>query len=93
MTILCSLVFPECRFASCDEKVGKWAMLVDQLFSIRDVAPDGFQPAYLITEVLFLVMLQVRIFVSFVVEGLQHPCTLQHSTEHPHDVSTSCVPS
>lgn len=37
-------------------------MLVDQLFSIRDVAPSGCQPAYLITEVLFLVMLQVRIF-------------------------------
>lgn len=34
-------------------------MLVDQLFSIRDVAPNGCQPAYLITEVLFLVMLQV----------------------------------
>lgn len=34
-------------------------MLVDQLFSIRDVAPSGCQPAYLITEVLFLAMLQV----------------------------------
>lgn len=34
-------------------------MLVDQLFSIREVAPVECQPAYLITEVLFLVMLQV----------------------------------
>lgn len=34
-------------------------MLVDQLTSIRDVAPSGCQPAYLITEVLFLAMLQV----------------------------------
>lgn len=34
-------------------------MLVDQLFTIRDVAPSGCQPAYLITEVLFLAMLQV----------------------------------
>lgn len=34
-------------------------MLVDQLFSIRDVAPSGCQPAYLIIEVLFLAMLQV----------------------------------
>lgn len=40
-------------------QVGKWTMLVDQLFSIRDFAPDGCQPAYLITEVLFLTMLQV----------------------------------
>lgn len=41
------------------KKVGKWTMLVDQLFTIRDVAPSGCQPAYLITEVLFLAMLQV----------------------------------
>lgn len=41
------------------QKVGKWTMLVDQLFTIRDVAPSGCQPAYLITEVLFLAMLQV----------------------------------
>ncbi|CAM9491150.1 unnamed protein product, partial [Hapterophycus canaliculatus] len=48
---------PVCR--ADGTKVGKWTMLVDQLFSIRDVAPSGCQPAYLITEVLFLVMLQV----------------------------------
>jgi len=34
-------------------------MLVEQLFSIRDVAPSECQLAYLITEVLFLAMLQV----------------------------------
>ena len=48
---------PCCRLAW--KQVGKWTMLVDQLFSIRDVAPSGCQPAYLITEVLFLAMLQV----------------------------------
>lgn len=42
-------------------QVGKWAMLVDQLVSIRDSAPSGCQVAYLITEVLFLAMLQVRL--------------------------------
>ena len=35
-------------------------MLVDQLFSIRDFAPVECQPAFLITEVLFLAMLQVN---------------------------------
>lgn len=34
-------------------------MLVDQLFNIGEVAPKGCQTAYLITEVLFLAMLQV----------------------------------
>lgn len=34
-------------------------MLVDQLFSIRDFAPEECQLAFLITEVLFLTMLQV----------------------------------
>ncbi|CAN0138442.1 unnamed protein product [Ectocarpus sp. 12 AP-2014] len=34
-------------------------MLVDQLVSIRDSAPSGCQVAYLITEVLFLAMLQL----------------------------------
>ncbi|CAM9489980.1 unnamed protein product [Scytosiphon promiscuus] len=48
---------PVCR--ADGTKVGKWTMLVNQLFSIRDVAPSGCQPAYLITEVMFLVMLQV----------------------------------
>lgn len=41
-------------------QVGKWTMLVDQLFSIRDFAPAECQPAFLITEVLFLTMLQVN---------------------------------
>lgn len=40
-------------------------MLVDQLFTIRDVAPSGCQPAYLITEVLFLAMLQVSPLSNF----------------------------
>eukprot|EP00752_Nemacystus_decipiens_P006113 g5514.t1 len=48
---------PVCR--TDGTKVGKWTMLVDQLFTIRDVAPSVFQPAYLITSVLFLAMLQV----------------------------------
>lgn len=34
-------------------------MLVNQLVSVRDVAPDGCQLVYLVTEVLFLAMLQV----------------------------------
>lgn len=42
-------------------KVGKWTMLVDQLFGIRDFAPVECQTAFLITEVLFLTMLQVII--------------------------------
>ncbi|CBN78893.1 conserved unknown protein [Ectocarpus siliculosus] len=48
---------PVCR--ADGTKVGKWAMLVDQLVSIRDSAPSGCQVAYLITEVLFLAMLQL----------------------------------
>ena len=47
------------ELAANRSKVGKWTMLVDQLFSIRDFAPVECQPAYLITEVLFLTMLQV----------------------------------
>ncbi|CAM9745877.1 unnamed protein product, partial [Ectocarpus sp. 13 AM-2016] len=48
---------PVCR--ADGTKVGKWAMLVDQLVSVRDSAPSGCQVAYLITEVLFLAMLQL----------------------------------
>ncbi|CAM9524584.1 unnamed protein product, partial [Laminaria digitata] len=48
---------PVCR--ADGTKVGKWTMLVDQLFSIRDFAPKECQLAFLITEVLFLTMLQV----------------------------------
>lgn len=49
---------PRCRLDG--SKVGKWSMLVDQLFSIGEVAPKEIQPAYLITSVVFLAMIQVR---------------------------------
>lgn len=49
---------PRCRLDG--SKVGKWSMLVDQLFSVGEVAPEDCQPAYLVTGVLFLAMLQVR---------------------------------
>ncbi|CAM9797122.1 unnamed protein product [Choristocarpus tenellus] len=40
-------------------KVGKWALLVEQLMGIGDLAPEGCQVAYLVMETLFVVLLQV----------------------------------
>lgn len=48
---------PRCRLLR--PKVGRWTMLVDQLLSLHQVAPAGCQVVYLVTEVLFLAMLQV----------------------------------